>query len=129
MGCFYSAPSAEATAAPASEANTTPAAAPVPAVAPTPVEPVTEFSSIFSSAASAIKSVFKRQLSIKNAESDVAIVKSGAYYVVQGTHAVVDMDTLEIIGSLDQTGTFYNKQTDYVKSVCAKFDLPFKATA
>ena len=59
------------------------------------------------------------------ADDAIEIAKHGEYYILHGTHAVVDIATCEIIGFLENDA-FIKECSDYVKSICEKHNLTFK---
>ncbi len=71
----------------------------------------------------------KRKISLilkaENAEDDIEISKHGEYHIIHGTHAVIDIATCEIIGYIEKE-VFVKECSDYVKSICAKYNIPFR---
>ena len=71
----------------------------------------------------------KRKISLvlkaEKAEDDIEISKHGGHHIIHGTHAVIDIDTCEIIGYLENEA-FVKECSDYVKSVCAKYNVSFR---
>lgn len=71
----------------------------------------------------------KRKISLilkaDNAEDDIEISKHGEYHIIHGTRAVIDIATCEIIGYIENE-VFIKECSDYVKSVCAKYNISFR---
>jgi len=59
------------------------------------------------------------------ATDDINISKIGIYYVIQGTKAVMDIHNCHVIGYLDDNNIFHQDESDYVTSICKKFDIQF----
>ena len=64
-------------------------------------------------------------VSANAATEDINISKIGTHYVIQGTKAVMDIHNCNIIGYLDDGNLFHDDESEYIKSVCTKFDLLF----
>ena len=60
-------------------------------------------------------------------KDDIFIVKLGDHYLIQGSKAVIDIETCKIIGHLDENNIVRKEMNGHVKSVCEKHDMEFSA--
>jgi hypothetical protein len=60
-------------------------------------------------------------------KDDIFIVKSGDHYLIQGSKAVVDIETCKIIGHIDENNVLCKEMNDHIKQVCEKHDMEFSA--
>ena len=70
----------------------------------------------------------KRSLVLKSEnkeDDDIEIAKHGEHYILHGTRAVMDINTCEVIGSIEN-GVCVKECSDYVKSICDKYKIQFK---
>jgi len=59
-------------------------------------------------------------------DGDIQIVKQGNYYMIRGTRVVINSTTCHAIGYLDELSVFHCECNDYVKQVCAEYDIEFQ---
>jgi myosin heavy subunit len=59
-------------------------------------------------------------------DGDIQIVKQGNYYMIRGTKVVIDIDTCNAIGFLDNRDAFHSECNEYVLSVCKQYDISFQ---
>jgi hypothetical protein len=60
-------------------------------------------------------------------KDDIFIVKSGDHYLIQGSKAVVDIETCKIIGHLDENNVVRKEMNEHIKVICEKHDMEFSA--
>ena len=79
-----------------------------------------------------ISPALKRKISLvlktgdtTNTNDDIEVIKHGEHYILNGTRAVMDIVTCEVIGYLEKE-EFIKECNDYVKSICEKHNLEFK---
>jgi hypothetical protein len=68
---------------------------------------------------------FTITVSANAATEDINITKIGSHFVIQGTKAVVDIQQCNVIGYLDEGNVFHNDKSEYIVSICKKFDVEF----
>ena len=56
---------------------------------------------------------------------DIVIIRHGNYYIIQGTLVVVDVMSCRIIGYLDDQDVFHKEENEYIKTMCAKYDMNY----
>ena len=101
MGCFFSAPS-------------------------TTKDDPTTFTSVVTTSPSGLK----RQVTITLVaaeKEDVLVAKLGLFHVIHGTRVALDMNTLSVIGYINDAEELVKEATDAVKAECAKHDLAFSS--
>lgn len=59
-------------------------------------------------------------------DGDIQIVKQGNYYMIRGTRVVINSSTCTAIGYLDEQYVFHSECTEYVKQICAEYDILFQ---
>lgn len=58
---------------------------------------------------------------------ELLLSKHGVHYTILNTMAVIDVDTCELIGYLDDSHVLHNEANDHVKDIAAKYKLSIRA--
>jgi len=93
-------------------------------VLPNPAEPVFYVAPLRSMSIKRCISIIKHDE--LNPSDEIQLIQEGLHYLIQGTRAVVDLDTCSIIGFLDDLNQFHAKRTDHIEEVCKTHGIEFR---